>query len=129
MELLATALCDLAACKYCQSPLGIIETFSRRKGLITRIGFKCSNQSCCKSKLFSDPVSKEASSFNKAAVLGARLTGNGRATLDTITAWLGMPPPLSPGSYSVYNKELAEISGQVAENKMVEAANRLHRFD
>ena len=76
--------------------------------------------------MLSDPLSEEATSFNKAAILGTRLSGSGRATLDTITAWLGMPPPLTSAAYAVYNRELGDVSGMVASNKMVEAANELH---
>ena len=76
--------------------------------------------------MFSDPLSEEATSFNKAAILGARLYGSGRATLDTITAWLGMPPPLTSVAYAVYNRELGDVSGMVASDKMVEAAKELH---
>lgn len=129
LNLIDGALLELAQCKFCLSPIGLFETFSHRKGLVSSIGFKCHNSSCGKSKLVSDPHSDEAKSVNQAAILGARLTGNGRNTLDTITACLGMPPPLAPASYSVYSKELSSVTAEVAESKMVEAANYLHHIE
>ena len=82
--------------------------------------------------MFSNPLSNEATSFNKAAILAARLTGNGRCTLDTISAWLSIPPPLTPSaySYSEYNKDLSETStSNVAKQSMVVAAHEFHQMD
>ena len=36
---------------------------------------------------------------------------------------------LMPGSYSVYNKAIAEVSNVVAEQKMPEAAKELHSIE
>ena len=99
LELLVEALHQLAVCKYCKSNLTIDETFVHRKGFVTHIGLKCSNLLCSKSTVFSNPLSNEATSFNKAAILAARLTENGRCTLDTISAWLSIPSLLTPSAY------------------------------
>lgn len=109
LELLDAALQKLARCKHHKSLLGISGSLGDRKGLLSRVGLKCSSPTCGKSVLVSDPSSDEVVSLNKGAVLGARLTGNGRNTLDTITgACLGMLPPLSPASFSTYSKDIKE---------------------
>ena len=68
-------------------------------------------------------------SFNKAAILASLLMGNGRGNLDTITAYLGMPPPLVSASYSLYNKGKRRGYKRVAMSLMVEVVKYLRHME
>ena len=96
--------------------------------MVSRIAIKRGNPVCGQYVNVSDPSTNEAVKLNKAAILGPWLTGNGRITLDTISACMEMLPPLAPASFSVYTKDILESIDKDAESGIVEAANHLHRL-
>ena len=122
-ERLDAGLQKIGRCCSCNSPLKLEESFSKRKGLVSKISIVCSNFDCHELVLVSDPSSVEATALNKQSVLGMRMIGNGRAKLDTFTACMEMLPLLSPASWAVYNRQVQDEVVKCALSSQVAAAS------
>ena len=106
---LDAGLQKIGRCCSCSSPLQLTESFSKRKGLVSKISIVCSNPECLESVTVSDPSTVEATNLNVRSVLGMRMIGCGRTKLDTYMACMEMLPPLSP-SYEKLTSTTTYIS-------------------
>ena len=102
------------------------ETFGNRRGLVSRVSITCSNSSCKKSVLLSDPSSSENNCLNDAAILGIRMASCGHNALQELSACVGMLPPLSRSTWTKHSKVISAASMVVAKQCCVEAAQHLH---
>ena len=61
-------------CRKCGGPLTLVESLSRRNGLVTKVSIECTRLSCKNSVVVSDPLTEEAATLNnKRAILGVRM--------------------------------------------------------
>ena len=95
-------------CRFCNCDVNMCESFENRRGMVSRISYKCTNKNCTNEKLLSDPRSQKAKTLNKASVAAARHSGLGRRGLQMFTASMDMLPPITARAYSEYNKQIAE---------------------
>ena len=102
------------------------ETFGNRRGLVSRVSITCSNSSCKKSVLLSDPSSSEDNCLNDAAILGTRMASCGHNALQEFSACVGMLHPLSRPMWTKHNRVISASSTVVAKQCCVEAAQHLH---
>ena len=85
----------VGVCVSCHFPLMLDETLGNRRGLVSRVSITCSNSSCKKSVLLSDPSSSEDNCLNDAAILGTVMASCGYNALQELSAGVGMRPLLS----------------------------------
>ena len=126
---LDAGLQKIGRCCSCSSPLQLTESFSKRKGLVSKISIVCSNPECLESVTVSDPSTVEATNLNVRSVLGMRMIGCGRTKLDTYMACMEMLPPLSPSAWTDYNRHVQVAIDKCALNSQVEAAKHLHQLN
>ena len=94
MQKLEFGLGELCVCVHCHSPVKLVQTFSHRSGLVSKISIECCNTACKLFVLQSDPSSWEVTVLNDAAILGTRMSGCGHSAIE-LSACSGMLPPLS----------------------------------
>ena len=102
---LRSAISQVGVCRKCGGPRTLVESFFRRKGLVTKVSIECTRLSCKNSVAVSYPLIDEAATLNKQAILRGRMTGRDRATLANLCACMDLPPPLSERNWVKYNKE------------------------
>ena len=125
-EKLDAGLSEIGVCVLCKNPLTLDETFTNRKGLVSKMSIVCSNSACSKSVVVSDPTSSEDCRLNDAAILGARMSGCGLSVMEELSACIGMLPPLTRPMWTQHNKHISEIAGKVAKQCRLDAAKHLH---
>ena len=74
----------------------------------------------------SNPHSQSDCAINDAAILGMRMSGQGRSALDELTAWLNMVPPLTGPAWTEHNKNLAVKAAEACRDCRIEASKQLH---
>lgn len=98
-QVLSTALSHLAKCCKFASSLKLTEDLSCRRGLVSRLSIQCSNIACGAKAHVCDPYSN-AKHLNGRSVLGMRLSGRGKSTMDKFCAVMDMLPPVTAKSYT-----------------------------
>ncbi len=83
----------------CGSPLTVTEERKSRRGLVSKVSICCTV--CGKKSLVTDPYREEDLAVNSRSILGMRVIGKGRASLESFTGIMGMfPPPPPPPPHS-----------------------------
>ena len=100
-----SAISQVGGCRKCGDPLTLVESFSRRNGLVTNVSIEYTWISWKNSVIVTDPLTEEAARLNKRAILGVRMTGGGRATLANLCACMDLRPPLLDWNWVKHNKE------------------------
>ena len=77
----------------CGSPLAVTEEMQSRRGLVSHVSICCAV--CGKKSLVTDPYREEDLAVNSRFILGMRVSGKGRAAMESLTGIMGMLPPLS----------------------------------
>ena len=111
----------LGNCPNCQAKLELKETFVHRKGLVSNIKSVCSDPHCPLSRSICGPYNDEDTAINDAAILGMRMGGQGRFTLNKFSACLGALPPLENAAWTVHNKRMSKTCMEVSNKACVEA--------
>ena len=123
---LETALQKVGQCSKCQSALVIVDDVAVRRGFVTRLTVKCSQPGCDTFAHITNPYNAEDLKVNTMSVLAARMIGRGRSGLETFSAFVNLPPPLSWPSYSTQSERIAELSSQEAWKSRKTTAQYLH---
>ena len=117
-----------ARCNVCRSGLTVRENLGIRRGLNTKLTLSCTNPLCTGDEdAFSDPY-KHSKALNSRFILAGRMCGRGSAELETICGVMGLPPPVSPKSYSDHNSILQKIAHDVSVESFRSASVQLHRL-
>ena len=66
--------------------------------------------------------------LNTRFILAGKMCGRGGAGLETICGVMGLPPPLSPRSYSLHNNALQKSVQNVQMESSKVASEQLHRL-
>ena len=66
--------------------------------------------------------------LNSRFILAGRMCGRGSAGLETICGVMGLPPPVTPKSYSTHNSILQKIVHNVRVESCRSASEQLHRL-
>ena len=94
--------------------------------MCTRLSLSCTNSLCAGGNdAFCDP-SKHSKFFNSRFLLAGRMCGKGRAGLEAISGFLGLPPPLTYRAFSEYNSFLHQIVQQSAIYSQLVVSAQLH---
>ena len=102
---LRSAISQVGVCRKCGGPFTLVESFSRRTDSVSKVSIECTRLSCKNSVVVSDPLTEEAATLNKRAILGVRKTGMGRAALANLCACMDLLPPISEWNWVKHNKE------------------------
>ena len=93
-------------------------------------GFKVSV--CCtvcgKKSLVTDPYCEEDLAVNSRSILGMRVIGKGRASLESFAGIMGMLPPLSKPHFSNHTKAIYLASTAEKENQFSAAVENLRKL-
>ena len=57
---LRSGINQVGVCRKCGSPFTLVESFSRRNDLVTKVSIECTRLSCKNSVVVSDPLTEEA---------------------------------------------------------------------
>ena len=123
-----SGLASAVRCPDCFSPLKLCEGVRNRRGIVTKQWFECQSKRCTWQYTISDPYTPESKGLNCKSVFGSRLMGKGRTGIETVTAVLDLPPPVTDNSYSDHNEFICEVVGRVAREKQREAVSRLRQL-
>ena len=127
MEELLASVTRRASCNVCGSGLTVRENLGIRRGLCTKLTLSCTNPLCTgKEDAFSDPY-VHSKALNSRFILAGRMCGRGSAGLETICGVMGLPPPVSPKSYSSHNSLQKFVQNVRMESSKVASA-QLHRL-
>ena len=128
LQLLLASVTRRAICNVCGSGLTVRENLGIRRGVCTKLTLSCTNPLCAgKEEAFSDPY-VHSKALNTRLVLAGKMCGRGSAGLETICGVMGLPPPVSPRSYSVHNNSLQKLVHDVLMESFKVASEQLHRL-
>ena len=109
LEQLLASVTRRASCNVCGSGLTVRENLGIRRGVCTKLTLSCTNPLCTgKEDAFSDPY-VHSKALNTRFILAGKMCGRGSAGLETICGVMGLPPPVSPRSYSIHNNALQKL--------------------
>ena len=103
----------------CGSPLAVTEEMQSRRGLVSHVSICCAV--CGKKSLVTDPYREEDLAVNSRFILGMRVIGKGRATMESLTGIMGMLPPLSKPHVSSHTKAIHVASTAEKEDQFSSA--------
>ena len=66
---LRSSISQVGVCRKYEGPLTLVESFSKRNGLVTKVSIECTRLSCKNYVEVSDPLTEEAATLNKRAIL------------------------------------------------------------
>ena len=120
------SLSKIGGCLSCGSSLVITEESSQRAGLATQLRFCCSNRECTiqPSEFHTTKKTGKTYDINLKLTLGGRLTGKGRAGLETITSVVGLNSPLSRHAFAEKTKILQSAALSLLDENLREAGKR-----
>ena len=126
LESLLASVSRRASCNVCNSPLTVKEDLVSRRGICTKLSLSCTNLYCAGSDdAFCDP-SKHSKAYNTRFILAGKMCGRGRAGLETISGFMGLPPPLTSSAFSDYNLSINKIIQEATIESQLSAAAHLH---
>ena len=128
-QTLASAIREVGKCRTCESPLTVGEELGCRRGLVSRLSLQCSNPDCSVMAHLTDPYSDEVKALNCSSVVGMRMVGRGRSSLETFCAVMDMLPPLTRASYSEHNSHIHDESTAEAVASQQAASMHLHNLN
>ena len=103
------------------------ENLGIRRDLCTKLTLSCTNPLCTgKEEAFSDPY-VHSKALNSRFILAGRMCGRGSAGLETICGIMGLPPPVTPKSYSAHNNALQKCVQNVRMDSSKVTSAKLHR--
>ena len=127
MEELLASVTRRASCNICGSGLTVRENLEFRSGLCTKLTLSCTNPLCTvKEDAFSDTY-VHSKALNSRIILSGRMCGRGSAGLETTCGVMGLPPPVTPKSYSAHNSALQKFVQNVRMESSKIASAQLHR--
>ena len=126
LESLLASVSRRASCNVCGSSLTVKEDLVLRSGICTKLSLSCTDSLCAGSDdAFCDP-SKHSKAYNSRFILAGRMCGRGRAGLETISGFLGLPPPLTYRAFSDYNLSLNKIIQEASIESQLSVSAPLH---
>ena len=126
LESLLESVSRRASCNVCGSSLTVKKDLVLRRGICTKLSLSCTNSLCAGSDdAFCDP-SKHSKAYNSRFILAGRMCGRGRAGLETISGFLGLPPPLTYRAFSDYNLSLNKIIQEASIESQLSVSAPLH---
>ena len=118
----------LASCNVCDLALLSGKTWVFAGGVCTKLTLSCTNPLCTgKEDAVSDP-NVHSKTLNTRFILAGKMCGRGSAGLETICGLMGLPPPVSPRSYSMHNNALQKFVQNVRMESSMVASEQLHRL-
>ena len=111
----------MMTCPDCTSSLSLAEGVGNRRGLVTKIYVHCTE--CEWEYLLSDPYTKESTGLNCKSVFGSRLMGKDRSGIETISALLDLPPPVTDSSYATHNKTICGVLKEYVHDEQLAAVS------
>ena len=126
LESLLASVSRRASCNVCNSPLTVKEDLVLRRGICTKLSLSCTNLYCAGSDdAFCDP-SKHSKAFNTRFILAGKMCGRGRSGLETISGFMGLPPPLTFRAFSDYNLSINKIIQEATIESQHSVSAHLH---
>ena len=126
LESLLASLSRRASCNVCNSPLTVKEDLVLRRGICTKLSFSCTNFYCAGiDDAFCDPF-KHSKAYNTRFILAGMMCGRGRSGLETISGFMGLPPPLTYRAFSDYNLSMNKVIQEATIESQISAAAHLH---
>ena len=126
LESLLASVSRRAICNVCNSPLTVKENLVLRRGICTKLTLSCTNLYCAGSDdAFCDP-SKHSKASNTRLILAGKMCGRGRAGLETISGFMGLPPPLTYRAFSDYNLSINKVIQEATIESQLSASAHLH---
>ena len=96
--------------------------------MVSTLKVCCSSSECGKASHISNPYSPKAKSLNARSVLAMREIGRGHSYMKTFFGLMDMLPPVTPRSFNIHNRALAEASMSAAMDNMIAASDYLHHL-
>ena len=116
-----------ASCNVCGSGPTVTENQGIRRGLSTKLTLSCTNPLCTgKEDAFCDPY-VHSKALNSRFILAGRMCGRGSAGLETVCGVMGLPPQVTPKSYSAHNIIILKLLQNVRMESSKVASAQLHR--
>lgn len=129
-ECVQVMLDNSAVCKFCHSPLHILEKAKSRQGLGAKWIFCCTSETCVSHKTrASVPISEcsgQKYTVNACSVAAFRAIGKGRAAAEKCLSMMDLSSPIF--TWSKYTKELETKSKELTEVRMKDAVFELRKF-
>ena len=117
-------------CKECQSAKSIMKLEideRKRQGLAEQFTIKCSECNAKTSFFSSRKISNGIFEVIERSVIASNSLAGGRQALADFCATMNLPRPLALSSFSRHSKQLSNVTLQLAERKMKEAADRVRK--
>ena len=126
LESLLASLSRHASCNVCGSMPTVKEDLVLRRGICTKLSLSCSKSLCAGSDdAFCDP-SKHSKAYNSRFILAGKMCGRGHAGLETISGFMGLPPPLTYRAFSDYNLSINKIIQEATIESQLLVSAPLH---
>lgn len=112
-EQLQKSISDAAACKVCGGELVLLENSGKRQGFASCMKWKCQSSTCpLVTEHFTSKKTGRFYDVNRAAVIGFRTIGKGRAGAEKLAASLDIPPPIHPGPWGSHVKQMVGTAAE-----------------
>ena len=127
-EMLGHAIQRIFSCKDCKSSKLSFYKSKFTAGIVERIFIICSSCHVGTDFYNSDKITIQQKSYfvnNILQILGGRIVGIGKSSLDILNSFMGMPKTLSKRAFYTFQKSLSHIVVNIAKNSCERAANEL----